>query len=64
MTLLTGEGDRKAHNVPVTTIPPGEERPMALTLSEEPKALALTTKPEASLFRPLKGLTLAPLSSP
>jgi len=23
MTLLTGEDDRKAHNVPVTTIPPG-----------------------------------------
>jgi len=49
MTLLTGEDDRKAHNVPVTTIPPGEERPMALTLSEEPKALAPTTKPETSL---------------
>jgi len=43
MTLLTGEDDRKAHNVPVTTIPPGEERPMALTLSEGPKALAPTT---------------------
>jgi len=49
MTLLTGEDDRKAHNVPVTTIPPGEERPMALTLSEEPKALAPTTKTEAGL---------------
>jgi len=49
MTLLTGEDDRKAHNVPVTTIPPGEERPMALTLSEEPKALAPTTKTEADL---------------
>jgi len=49
MTLLAGEDDRKAHNVPVTTIPPGEERPMALTLSEEPKALAPTTKTETSL---------------
>jgi len=49
MTLLTGEDDRKAHNILVTTIPPGEERPMALTLSEEPKALAPTTKTEAGL---------------
>jgi len=49
MTLLTGEDDRKAHTVPVTTIPPGEERPMALTLPEEPKALAPTTKTEAGL---------------
>jgi len=63
MTLLTRQDDRKAHTVPVTTIPPGGERLMALTLSEEPKALAPTTKMEL-IFRPLRGLTLAPLSSP
>ena len=34
MTLLTDEDDRKACNVPVTTIPPGEERPMALTFQK------------------------------
>jgi len=43
MTLLTTDDGREGHSVPVTTLSPGEEKPMALTLTEEP-ALAPSTE--------------------
>ena len=43
MTLLTTDDGREGHSVPVTTLSPGEEKPMALTLTEE-TALAPSTE--------------------